>query len=136
MPTIETRADVNLLVNTFYATIRKDELLGPIFNDRIPEAMWPEHLSKLTDFWETNLFGVFRFRGNPSAKHIDVDRHLHFTITEEHFEHWLKLWFATVDSLFEGERAERAKSAARRMATAQFKVVVRSRPSAGASPFV
>jgi hemoglobin len=128
MKRIESRDDVKLLVDTFYAAIRKDALLGPIFNARIPEDHWPAHLSKLTDFWETNLFAVRRFKGNPSRKHVDVDRHLLFTITEGHFEHWLELWFATVDRLFEGERAEQAKFAARKMATAQFNVIVQNRP--------
>ena len=66
MKAIETREDVTLLVNTFYAKIRKDSLLGPIFNQHIPDERWPEHLSKLADFWETNLFGVAKFKGNLS----------------------------------------------------------------------
>jgi len=128
MQHIESREDVRLLVDTFYAAIRQDDLLGPIFNDRIPESLWPAHLTKLTDFWETNLFAVRRFKGNPSRKHVDVDRHMHFTLTKDHFDHWLELWFATVDSLFEGPRAEQAKFAAGKMATAQFGVVVQNRP--------
>ena len=32
MKSIESREDVQLLVNTLYSKIRKDELLGPIFN--------------------------------------------------------------------------------------------------------
>ena len=55
---ITSREDVSLLVNTFYGKIRQDELLGPIFNGHIAEEKWPEHLWKLTNFWETNLFGV------------------------------------------------------------------------------
>ncbi len=127
MQRIESRQDVRLLVDAFYAAIRKDGLLGPIFNERIPERRWPAHLEKLTDFWETNLFGIARFKGNPSRKHVDLDRHLLSTITAHHFEHWLGLWCATVDELFEGERAEQAKSAARRMASAQFGVIVQHR---------
>ena len=51
---IESREDVSLLVNTFYSKIRKDTLLGPIFNRIITD--WETHLELLTDFWETNLF--------------------------------------------------------------------------------
>ena len=51
---IHTREDVSLLVRTFYAKVRKDELLGPIFNGIIKD--WETHLELLTDFWETNLF--------------------------------------------------------------------------------
>lgn len=58
MKHITTRKDVSMLVHIFYSKIPKDALLGPIFNDPIAEQQWPEHLSKLTDFWETNLFGI------------------------------------------------------------------------------
>ena len=62
MKPIKNREDIHLLVNTFYSKIRKDELLGPIFNSHISENQWPHHLMKLTDFWETNLFGVRKFK--------------------------------------------------------------------------
>jgi hemoglobin len=45
---IESRSDVNELVIKFYAKIRKDILLGPIFNNAIVD--WPIHLEHLTDF--------------------------------------------------------------------------------------
>ncbi|MGB0861551.1 MAG: group III truncated hemoglobin [Saprospiraceae bacterium] len=128
MKIIETREDVSILVDTFYAKIRKDELLGNIFNSHIPEDKWGEHLQKLTDFWETNLFGIPKFKGNPSQKHIDVDRNLEHSIEKNHFDHWLELWFETVDELYNGLRAERAKDAAQRMAFAQFMVVLNHRP--------
>ena len=51
---IQNRADVFLLVTQFYTKVRKDEILGPIFNNAIND--WPEHLNRLTDFWESNLF--------------------------------------------------------------------------------
>ena len=71
---IESREDVSLLVHTFYSKIRKDDLLGPIFNAHISEEEWPQHLIKLTDFWETNLFGVRKFKGSPTKKHLKVDK--------------------------------------------------------------
>jgi hemoglobin len=128
MDTIETRKEISILVNAFYAKIRKDELLGPIFNGHIPEAHWPEHLSKLTDFWETNLFGIAKFKGNPSKKHINVDKESGHTISQLHFGKWLQLWFETVDELFEGELATKAKESARKMATGQFLTMWNNRP--------
>ena len=50
MKEIESRSDINYLVNNFYSKIRRDNLLGPIFNSHISEEKWPAHLSKLTDF--------------------------------------------------------------------------------------
>jgi hemoglobin len=129
MKIIENRQDISLLVNTFYAKIRKDELLGAIFNGHIPEEKWPEHLSKLTDFWETNLFGTANFKGNPSRKHMNVDANMGHTIEQKHFGKWLQLWFETIDELFEGELATKARESARKMATGQFLKIWHSRPT-------
>jgi hemoglobin len=115
---ISTRTEVFELVNAFYARIRKDEFLGPIFNKMLAtEEIWAVHLEKLTDFWETNLFAVMKFKGNPMAAHQKVDKTFNHTITQDHFYEWLKLWNSTVDSLFVGEKAELAKERARRMST-------------------
>ena len=128
MKEIETREDVNHLVNIFYAKIRKDDLLGDIFNSHIADEQWPANLEKLTDFWETNLFGVPKFKGNPTQKHINVDKNLNYGVTQIHFSRWLQLWFETINELYEGERAEKAKQAARKMATGQYIMVWNHRP--------
>lgn len=123
MKEISSRAEIALLVNTFYAEIKKDPMLGPIFNKHIAEEQWPKHLETLTDFWETNLFGVAKFKGNPTLKHFNVDMNLPKGIKQEHFGKWLQLWFQTIDKLFVGELAHKAKEAARRMAHGQFMAV-------------
>ena len=128
MKTIETRNDIDLLVNTFYTKIRKDELLGHIFNTHISDDRWPEHLSNLSDFWETNLFGVSRLKGNPTQKHINVDKNLNYTISQVHFGKWLQLWFETIDELYVGDIAQKAKDAARKMSTGQFLSIWNKRP--------
>lgn len=125
---IENRKDLELLVNSFYAKIRIDELLGPIFNSHIPENKWPEHLAKLADFWETNIFGVAKFKGSPTQKHINVDKNLNYTISQVHFGKWLQLWFETINDLFIGENAQRAKDASRKMSTGQFMAIWNNRP--------
>lgn len=128
MNTINNREDISQLVHTFYSKIRKNELLGPIFNRHISEEQWPEHLKKLTDFWETNLFGIAKFKGSPSAKHITVDENMNHTIEQIHFGVWLQLWFETIDQLFEGELAAKAKQSARKMSTGQFLIIWNNRP--------
>jgi hemoglobin len=130
MQTIKTKNEISVLVNAFYAKIRKDELLGPIFNSHIADERWPEHLETLTDFWETNLFGIAKFKGNPSKKHINVDLNLGHTIEQKHFGKWLQLWFETIDELFEGDLANKAKESARRMATGQYVTICQNRPEA------
>ena len=37
------------LVESFYATIRRDALLGPIFETHV--ADWTSHLARMKDFW-------------------------------------------------------------------------------------
>jgi len=128
MNTIKSRKDINTLVSRFYTKIRKDELLGPVFDGHISEEQWPDHIIKLTDFWETNLFGVAKFKGNPSSKHINVDANLGYNIEQNHFGRWLYLWFETIDELFDGELANRAKESARKMAAGQYLTIWKNRP--------
>lgn len=128
MDTIKNRQDINTLVKLFYSKIRKDKTLGPIFNSHISDEQWPAHIEKLTDFWETNLFGISKFKGSPSAKHINVDKNLNYTIEQTHFGVWLQLWFETIDQLFEGELALRAKQSARKMSTGQYLTIWSHRP--------
>lgn len=129
MEDIQTREDINRLVKAFYARIRKHDLLGPIFNSHIAEQDWPAHLEKLTDFWETILFGVQKFKGSPSVKHLEVDKNLNYGITQHHFNQWVSLWHETIDALFAGETASRAKESANQMAIGQYTMLWRYRPS-------
>lgn len=128
MKKIEDREDVFILVTTFYSKIRQDELLGPIFNEHITKEQWPGHLQKLTDFWVTALFGVLSFKGNPAKAHKNIDENLNYSINQLHFGKWLQLWFNTIDLLYEGTIAQRAKDAARKMATSQYIAIWKNRP--------
>ncbi|WDF64066.1 group III truncated hemoglobin [Flavobacterium sp. KACC 22763] len=112
---IENRADVSFLVHQFYAKIRADREIGFYFNEMISD--WDAHLEKLTDFWETNLFGVRKYKGNPHAVHNEVDAHFDEKITPNEFGIWLNHWFQTIDEHFEGENAETLKRRARKMST-------------------
>lgn len=116
MATIRTREDISLLVNTFYAKVRKKEGLSHFFNQMIVgEDAWAVHLDKLTDFWETQLLMARTFKGNPMAAHIKVDKTFNQEIEMKHFGLWLNLWYETIDELFEGEVAHLAKNKARNM---------------------
>mgnify|MGYP006081151567 CR=1 FL=1 len=39
------------LLDRFYARVRTDSLLGPLFNDAVHD--WPHHLERLRDFWSS-----------------------------------------------------------------------------------
>ena len=103
---IATRADVELLVNTFYDGIRVHSLLGPIFND-MAKVNWETHLPKMYSFWSSLLLGEHSFSGNPMATHVALSKNIPLTALE--FSEWIELFNATVDDLFEGEKANEAK---------------------------
>ena len=112
---ISSREDISKLVRTFYGKVRKDDLLGPIFNGTIKD--WEHHFVRLTDFWENNLFFEKKYHGNPLQKHVEVDRAHGETIGAMHFGVWLNIWYETIDELFEGDSASLAKNRARNMGT-------------------
>ena len=62
-----TEAEVAQLVHSFYACVRQDEVLGPIFERHIHD--WDHHLAKLVDFWSSILRRTGRFSGAPMPKH-------------------------------------------------------------------
>ena len=107
---IKSQEEIQLMVNTFYANVRKDELLGPIFEKQI-EDRWPEHLEKMYKFWGSILLGENTYSGHPFAPHVKLP------IQKEHFQHWLEIFTTTIDELFEGEVADEAKNRANIMAT-------------------
>ncbi len=63
MNDLKNREDVYMLVSSFYEKVRKNEEIGHFFEDTITN--WEEHLNKLTDFWESNLFFKAKYKGNP-----------------------------------------------------------------------
>lgn len=99
---IETLDDVKLLVDTFYGKIREDDLLKDVFNNVI-QNRWPEHLEKMYRFWQTVLFDEHTYFGSPFVPHAKLP------VEAEHFERWIQLFFGTVDNLFVGKKADRAK---------------------------
>lgn len=107
------RAEIEQLVNEFYQRVRKDELLGFIFED-VAKTDWTSHLPKMYAFWETVIFGTGGFRGNPLAAHAKLTPMTN--MGREQFDRWLLLFHGTVDDLFSGENATHIKHAAADMA--------------------
>ena len=105
MKKLETREDIEILVNRFYEKVGSDPMIGPFFND-IAKVNWSDHLPKMYKFWETLLFGQISYKGNPMAAHFPINAQV--PIEKHHFENWLKLWTETVEENFSGETAELA----------------------------
>ena len=113
---ILTLEDIKLLVDTFYDKVREDQLLGPVFNERI-QNRWPEHLAKMYTFWQTVLLGEHTYYGSPFPPHANLP------VGKEHFERWLSLFSQTLNELFSGEIASEALWRANKMAVMfQYKI--------------
>lgn len=106
---IENIEDIKKMVNTFYAKVRKDDFIGPIFNEKIGNH-WTEHLEKLYSFWQGILLNERTYAGHPFPPHAQLP------IGKEHFDRWLSLFVETVDKLYAGEVADEAKSRAYKIA--------------------
>jgi hemoglobin len=94
-----TEASIRRMVDAFYDSVRKDELLGPVFEHAL-HGQWDAHMPRMYDFWSTVLLGSGRFQGNVFGKHMALPG-----ITKEHFVRWLALFNATVTQMYDAEAA-------------------------------
>ncbi|MEO6176660.1 MAG: group III truncated hemoglobin [Flavobacterium circumlabens] len=106
---ISSLGDIKLLVNTFYAKVQDDDLIGPIFNEKML-GRWPEHLEKMYRFWQTILLEEHTYSGSPFPPHK------HLPVNQTHFDRWMEIFNSTVDFLFVGKLAEESKIRAANMA--------------------
>jgi hemoglobin len=81
--------DLKIVVDLFYDKVRRDSILGPLFNHAV--ADWPEHLEKLHAFWSSVMLTSGRYKGSPMAAHL---RHAG-AIEPPMFDRWLQLWRET-----------------------------------------
>jgi hemoglobin len=105
---IASRADIEQLVNSFYERVHQEAVLSPIF--ALPQDVWQHHVGRVVDFWDNWLFETGAYTGGMMAVHIAA--HLQHQLSVDKFERWLALWFLSVDSLFEGPKADFAKAKA------------------------
>ena len=102
MKDIENQADVEHLVRTFYSRLLDDAFMSPFFEGIDFEA----HFPRMIGFWSFILLNTEGFGGNV------FDKHRNLQIDERHFDRWISTFHATVDDLFIGNNAEKAKSQA------------------------
>lgn len=111
---IATRADVELLIRSFYQKALIDPKIGFIFTE-IAKIDLESHLPHLFDFWENILLKPNGYKRNVLKVHLDLNEKVQLSL--EHFESWLTLFQTTVDELFEGLVANNAKNKALSIAT-------------------
>ena len=101
---------LELLVDRFYAKVRDDSILAPVFNAAIDD--WPGHLEKLSAFWSSVMLTTGRYKGNPMAAHL---KHGH-AIVPSMFERWLQLWRETARETLSDDGAAGVIAKAERIA--------------------
>src|ERR1700753_692783 len=108
-----TEEQIKILVDRFYARVREDEVLGPVFAQAIGSD-WEPHLHTMYAFWSSLLRASGKYKGNPMVAHFMLPR-----IGSQHFERWLSLWKQTTAELFPPQTAatlvHKAVSMAERM---------------------
>src|SRR4051812_11890022 len=102
MPTVEgsLRSDVTedtiaLLIDRFYAAVRQEPVLGPVFESATSPGEWPEHLATMRRFWSSVMLASGRYSGNPVAVHRAVPN-----LERPMFARWLALFEAAARELF------------------------------------
>lgn len=98
------------LVTLFYARVREDAELSPVFNAAVED--WPEHLEKLAAFWSSVMLTTGRYKGNPVIAHLKHKPH----ITPELFKRWLGLWGRTAEEVMAPDAAAALQAKAARIA--------------------
>lgn len=96
------------LVHQFYARVRDDAMLGPIFADRITH--WDSHLERMVAFWSSVALMTGRYHGRP------VPAHTPLPISGVHFERWLDLFRETAHEVCTPAGADHVIERAERIA--------------------
>ncbi|MGX5777025.1 group III truncated hemoglobin [Methylorubrum zatmanii] len=96
-----TEAALSAFLDAFYAKVRRDPLIGPVFSARIADAAWPDHLERVGDFWSSVLLKTGRYKGNPFGRHLGIAE-----LAPTHFARWLGLFEETAAEMFSPDIAD------------------------------
>ena len=93
---LPTEDEIARLVDGFYAKVRADAELGPVFERAISD--WGPHLETMRKFWSSVMLTSGRYKGNPVAVHHRVQG-----IDIKLFDRWLALFDETCREMFDAE---------------------------------
>src|ERR1700727_2296106 len=99
---------IETLIRAFYARVRQDALLAPIFESRIAE--WEPHLDNMIAFWSSLTLHSGRYHRQPMEKNMPL------AVDARHFDRWLTLFEETTREVCPPAAAERFIERARRVA--------------------
>jgi hemoglobin len=103
-----TEAMIERLVHAFYARVRADAVLAPVFEARIHD--WEPHLSQMCAFWSSVALMTGRYHGTPMAKHMPLP------VDAGHFDRWLELFEQAAHEICPPAAAAHFVASARRIA--------------------
>lgn len=101
-------AMIERLVHAFYARVKDDALLGPIFDQRVDD--WDYHLQRMCLFWSSVALMSGRYHGRPMPKHMPLP------VDGRHFDRWLALFEETANEVCPSSAADHFIDSARRIA--------------------
>jgi hemoglobin len=106
-----TKQLIQNIVLAFYAKVRSDEELGPIFLNAIGDD-WDAHIERIISFW---LTATRLDRGYDGRRFMSA--HLkHRSIRPQHLPRWLKLFRETLEEQCSSQQAASLMDIATRMA--------------------
>jgi hemoglobin len=108
---VMNESSIGILVDRFYARVRQDNILSPIFAEKIGDD-WEPHLETMRAFWSSLMLASGRYKGNPMLTHLLLVPR----IGSAHFDRWLDIWKQTTGELFAPETAAIFLSKAQSMA--------------------
>ncbi len=117
-----TDAAIRDLVDAFYAKVRRDAELGPVFETAL-HGRWDAHLPKMYDFWSSVMNTTGRYKDNPMAAHMRLP-----PFPAALFERWLELFAETARELCAPDLADEFEFKARRIADS-LKLALYYRPA-------
>jgi hemoglobin len=100
---------IDRLVRHFYALVRGDPVIGPIFEARI--ADWEPHLQRMCAFWSSVALMTGRYHGQPMLVHLPMP------VDARHFDRWLALFEEAAREICPVAAAEHFIERARRIAS-------------------
>lgn len=106
---LQSRDDIERFVTAFYQQLLADKELAPIFVD-VAEIDLDQHKPLIIAYWEKLLLGGTDYRRHTMNIHRAV--HSKRPLRAHDFQRWLAFFTQTMDDLYEGPLAERAKTIA------------------------
>lgn len=122
-----TAADIDRVMQAFYAEIRAHPELGPVFNRHVgtDDAAWRAHEAKIAGFWRKALLKEPGYDGNPMAVHLAAG-----DVRPGHFDPWLNLFETVTHRVLPAPQADAWTALARRIGRGlRMGIVDRERPA-------